>query len=429
MSGRTEASHKFLTLKMPLNPADLPSSRVLRAGRTYTFPFVFTIPAQLLPKSCAHAVASDYVRETHLMLPPSLGDAELSGFGGILLDDMAPEMAKVTYGVKARIMQLHEDKLVLLAQKTRKVRVKPAFEEQPPLNTDGNREYRPRLERNIKKGLFKGKTGTLIAQASQPKPLVIPGARTLDAGPIATRAKVLLRFDPTDENSSPPRLGSLKTSIKASTFYASSARNNFPSRENLSYDHTQGAYTDTISLSTMCIGTTAQWVKQLPSANPPNEEDLERRDSGISDCSSVSSPSYKSNIPAHSANYKGGSFYTASIIVPITMPLNKNFLPTFHSCLISRVYALSMNLSVHAPGLGDPTLNLKLPLQVCAEGSATGIETARVRSEEAAGILAEADRILSPRSVAPPTVDLPPEYVALSSGGGGIYHPGVTVAG
>ncbi|KAF2450734.1 hypothetical protein P171DRAFT_516554 [Karstenula rhodostoma CBS 690.94] len=421
MSGRTEASHKFLTLKMPLNPDDIPPSRILRAGKTYTLPFVFTIPTQLLPKACPHDVASDYVRQTHLMLPPSMGDAELSGFGAILLDDLAPEMAKITYGVKARIMQVHEDKLVLLAQKTRKVRVKPAFEEQPPLNTDGNKEFRPRLQRNIKKGLFKGKAGTLIAQASQPKPLVIPGARTLGAGPIATRAKVLLRFDPADENSLPPRLGSLKTSMKASTFYASSARNNLPTRDNLCYDHTQGAYTDTIPISTMCIGTTAQWEQQPASANPPTKEDLERRDSGISDCSGISAPAYESNIPPPSSNYKGGSFYTAFIVVPITMPLNKNFLPTFHSCLISRVYAVSMNLSVHAPGLGDPTLALKVPLQVCAEGSATGNENARVRSEEAAGILAEADRLLLPRGVAPPTVDLPPEYVALSSG--------ITVAG
>ncbi|KAF9731154.1 arrestin domain-containing protein [Paraphaeosphaeria minitans] len=415
MSGRTEAFHKFLALKMPLNPDDIPSPRILRAGEKYTFPFVFTIPTQLLPKACPHAVASDYVRQMHLMLPPSMGDAELSGFGRILVDDMAPEMAKITYGVKAQIMQLHEDKLVLLAQKTRKVRVKPAFEEQPPLNTDGNREFRPRLERNIKKGLFKGRTGTLIAQAIQPKPLVIPGARTLDAGPIATRAKVYLRFDPADENSLPPKLGSLKTSMKASTFYSSSARSNFPTRESLSYDHTQGAYTDTISISTMCIGTTAQWERQSPSANPPTEEDIERRDSGICNCSGLSAPSYKSNIPPPSSNYKGGSFYTASIVVPITMPLDKNFLPTFHSCLVSRVYALSMNLSVHAPGLGDPTLALKVPLQVCAEGSATGNENARARSEEAAGILAEADRILSPRSVALLSMDQPPEYVALSS--------------
>ncbi|KAF1974155.1 arrestin [Bimuria novae-zelandiae CBS 107.79] len=417
MSGRTEASHKFLTLKMPLSPADLPSPPIFRAGKKYSFPFVFTIPNQLLPKACPHPVASDFVRETHLMLPPSLGDAELSGYGGILLDDMAPEMANISYGIKARVTAFHEgeNRVFLMGQKTRKVRVKPAFEEQPPLNTDGNKEYRARLERNIKKSLFKGRSGTLIAQASQPKPLVIPGARTADAKPIATRAKVILRFDPAEENSLPPKLGSLKTHMKVSTFYASAPRNNFPSREGLSYDHTQGAYTDTIPISTMCIGTSAQWEKQPASANPPTDEELDRRDSGISDCSSLSSPSGTFNTPRSSANYKGGAFYTASIIVPIHLPQNKHFIPTFHSCLISRVYALSMNLSVHAPGLSDPTLGLKVPLQVCAEGSATGNENARLRSEEAAGVLAEADMIFSPRSVAPP-----PDYVGLSSGSGGV---------
>lgn len=366
------------------------------------------------------------------MLPPSLGDPELSGFGSTLLDDMAPEMAKITYGVKTRVLAWHEgeQRIALLGQKIRKVRVKPIFEEQPPLNTDGNKDYRPRLERKIKKSFFKGKSGTLIAQASQPKPLMIPGARTLDASPIVTRAKVMLRFDPAEENSLPPKLGSLKTQIKASTFYASSPRSNLPTREALSYDHAQGAYTDSISISTMCIGTTAQWEKQPASANPPSEEEeLDRRDSGISDCSSISPPSRKVDIPRPSSNYKGGSFYIASILVPITLPPNKNFLPTFHSCLVSRTYALSMNLSVHAPGLSDPTMALKVPLQVCAEGSITGNENARARSEEAAGVLAEADRIFSPRSVAPPTEDLPPGYVALTSGSDGARYSGVTVAG
>lgn len=363
------------------------------------------------------------------MLPPSLGDADLCGFGGILLDDMAPEMAKITYGIRARVLAFHEgeNRIALLGQKTRKIRVKPAFEEQPPLNTDGNKEYRARLERPIKKSLFKGKAGTLIAQAIQPRPLVIPGARTQDAGPIATRAKVVLRFDPAEENGLPPKLGSLKTNIKVSTFYASSPRSNFPTRDSLCYDCSQGAYTEAISISTMCIGTTAQWEKKPASANPPTEADLERRDSGISDCSSVSDPSYKTDTPRPSSNYKNGSFYTATIIVPITLPLKKNFLPTFHSCLISRSYALSMRLSVHAPGLGDPTLGLKVPLQVCAEGSVAGNENARARSEEAAGVLAEADRIFAPRSVAPPTVDLPPDYVALSSAMG--IHSSVMVAG
>lgn len=422
MSGRMEASHCFLTLKQPISNGDLPSSRILKAGQKYTFPFVFTIPQQLLPRACLHQVASDFVRENHLMLPPSMGDPELSGFGGTLLDDMAPEMAKIVYGIKVRITQMHEGdaKPTLLAQKMRKVRVKPVFEEQPPLSTEGNKEYKLRLEKTIKKGLFKGKLGILTAQASQPKPIVIPGARTTDAKPITTRARIVLRFDPTDEAHLPPRLGSLKTNIKVTTFYSTVARSTFPSRATLGYEQTQGAYTDTVSLSTMCIAS-AQWQKHPPSANPPPFSDPIRRDSALSQCSSPSSSLLLSSIdtadiPHASPNYKNTSFYTASILVPISLPPNKNFLPTFHSCLVSRCYALSMHLSVHAAGgLPDPGVTLKVPLQVCAEGSVTGIENARVRNEEAAGALEEANRIFAPRR-SRGGEDAPPEYVPFVQG-------------
>lgn len=429
MSGRTEANHRFLTLKQPIDEADLPSPQILLAGKKYTFPFFFTIPAHLLPRACPHKVASDYVRETHLMLPPSLGDAELAGFGGTLLDDLAPDMSKIVYGIKVRVTQLHEGegKLHILAEKMRKIRVKPAFEEQPPLNIDGNPAYRPRQEKTIKKGLFKGKLGTLTAQTVEPKTLTIPGARTIDNKPIATRARVLLRFDPAEESSTPPRLGCLKTNIKVSTFYASSPRQTFPSRDSLGYDLTQGVYSENITLSNMCIAS-AQWEKQPASANPVVTDNLVRRDSGISDCSiTTTADAFNNGIPTASKSYKGGSFYTASILVPITLPTNKNFIPTFHSCLISRTYSLNLQLSAHAPGVSDPSLNLKVPLQVCAEGSVTGNENARARSAEAT-VLQEAQRMFTPRSVAPPNIDAPPEYAVFAPRVGARHAP-VTVVG
>jgi hypothetical protein len=419
VSGRTEACHRFLTLKQPVDDADLPCPRILRAGQQYTFPFYFTIPSQLLPRACSHTVASDHVRQTHMQLPPSLGDPELSGFGGVLRDDMAPEMSKTVYGVKVRITQWpdNESRASVLVERFKKVRVKPAFEEQPPLNVDGNPEYRVRQEKAIKKGLFKGKMGTLTAQTVQPKALVIPGARSTCNNPVATRCRVHLRFDPSDEQTLPPRLGSLKSNIKVHTFYASAPRANFPTREGLAYDMTQGAYSENVSISTMCIAS-AQWQKQPASANPTAVDSIDRRDSGVSDCSTFSSTAQDIAIPPASKNYKRGSFYTASILVPITLPSNKNFIPTFHSCLISRTYVLSLHVSANAPGVSDPSLHLKVPVQVCAEGSATGNENARARSAEV-GVLDEVGRMFIPRSVAPPTdassTDAPPEYAAFPS--------------
>jgi hypothetical protein len=416
MSGRTEACHRFLSLKQPIDDADLPTPRILRAGQQYVLPFYFTVPAQLLPRACTHTVASDYVRETHMNLPPSLGDAELAGFGGLLLDDMAPEMSKTVYGIKVRITQFNEgeSKPSVLVDRFRKVRVKPAFEEQPPLNVDGNSEYRLRQQKPVKKGFFKGKLGTLTAQTVQPKALVIPGARTTSNDPVATRCRVHLRFDPSDEQTLPPRLGSLKTNIKVATYYASAPRANFPSREGIAYDMTQGVYGENVSISNMCIAS-AQWQKQPASANPTPSDNIDRRDSGISDCSALTTDAHSDVIPPASKNYKHGSFYTASILVPITLPLDKNFIPTFHSCLLSRTYILHLNVSAHAPGVKDPSLHLKIPLQVAAEGSATGNENARARSAEV-GVIDEVGRMFTPRSVAPPTtssgMDAPPEYAA-----------------
>ncbi|KAF2731568.1 arrestin [Polyplosphaeria fusca] len=418
---RSEASHRFLTLKQPIPDSDFPAPRVLAAGTPCTFSFLFAIPEHLLPRACLHKVNSDHVRNMHLMLPPSLGDPSLAGFGSTLLDDLAPEMSKIIYGIKVRIMSIRETdgSVSLVADKLRKVRVKPAFEEQPPLNVDpSDPEYRMRQEKVIRKGLFKGKLGTLTAQGQQSKPLVIPGARTVGTPTITTMAKLVLRFDPADADATPPKLTSLATKIRVSTYYASAPRHSFPVRSTLGYDLTQGVYTENINLSTMCVAS-APWIKHAASDNPPTDSPL-RRDSGISDCSTLGpDEAFSSGVLQPSKSYKpGSSFYTTEVVVPVALPLNKNFLPTFHSCLVSRVYALILHLGVAGPGVGEPSLHLKVPMQIAAEGSVDGIENARARSVEMS-VAREADSMFVPRSVVPPGAeDLPPQYVDFVSGRG-----------
>jgi hypothetical protein len=428
MTGRTEADHRFLVLRQPIAESDFPTPRIFEAGRTYQFPFTFTIPAQLLPRSCSHQVSSDHVRDCHLMLPPSLGDPDLAGFGGTLLDDLAPAMSKITYVIKVRIAhQRGSDGISILGEKSKKVRIKPALIEQPPLNIDGNTEYRSRQDKTVRKGLFKGKLGTLSARTIQPTPLVIPGARTTGAPPITTMAKILLRFDPSDEACAPPKLGSLATKLKVSTYYASTPRQCFPNRKTIGFDASQGAYSENVALSNLCIAS-AHWEKQPATANPETQEDIERRDSGISDCSTASNTeaTFAAGILPPSDGYKNGTFYTTQILVPITLPMNKNFIPTFHSCLVSRTYTLGMQFSAR----GGATINLKIPLQICAEGSDTGIENARARSIEETEIRQAGDMWV-PRSVAPPSFDdiggatrnnsvgvrdeLPPDYTAFAA--------------
>lgn len=422
MTGRSEATHRFLTLRQPMSESCFPSPRIFEAGRTYKFAFTFNIPERLLPKACTHDVVADHVRDQHLMLPPSFGDPDLSGFGSQLLDDLAPEMSQITYGVKVRIAQrgLTDNLIHILGERMKKVRVKPAFDEQAPLNIDGNDEYRPKQEKTIKKGLFKGKLGTLTAQTMQPKPFNIPGARTSDNKPITTIAKLVLRFDPVEEGASPPALSSLHTKLKVSTFYATAPRQNLPSRKALAFDMSQGAYAENVALNSLCI-TKAKWEKHTAASNPA-PECLTRRDSGVSDCSTTSDTAnaFAAGVLLPSNNYKGSTFYTAQIFVPVTLTDKKNFIPTFHTCLISRTYTLSLQFTPQ----GGSNISLKVPVQICANGSDTGIENARARSVEAVMYMEAAD-MFTPRSVAPPNFDgtwnnvqttdeLPPDYAAFA---------------
>ncbi|KAF2853505.1 hypothetical protein T440DRAFT_515638 [Plenodomus tracheiphilus IPT5] len=414
-SGRTEAQHRFLVLRQPIAESDFPCPRIFEAGRAYKFPFTFIIPSQLLPKACSHKVASDHVRDMHCLLPPSLGDPDLAGFGSTLLDDLAPEMSKIVYAVKVKIAHSRgSEGLTVLAEKFKKVRVKPALAEQPPLNIDHNAEYQPRQEKIIRKGLFKGKLGTLTSKTIQPQPLVVPGARTTDNEPISTMCKLVLRFDPAEEHHGPPKLSSVATKIKASTFYSSAARQNFPSALTLGFDQSQGLYAENIHLSDLCVAS-AHWEEHGPNSNPISDEFI-RRDSGVSDCSmmSASEKSFAAGILPATNDYKQGRFYIAVIMVPITLPTTKSFIPTFHSCLISRTYTLGLKMSIN--GL---KMSLKVPVQICAEGSETGIENARARNVEEA-VLREAADSLSPRRMTDAqrtgSVDvrdeLPPDYAA-----------------
>lgn len=92
--------------------------------------------------------------------------------------------------------------------------------------------------------------------------------------------------------------------------------------------------------------------------------------------------------------------------MPVSLPTgNKVFVPSFHSCLISRIYALDLYLSLNTPSasVSDPILHIKLPIQVSSEGNPHAQPT--IIAEEANAIASrEANDIFNPRSVAPPSL-------------------------
>lgn len=403
-SGRTEAYQSFLRLVQPIDEASYPEPRVFDEGHTYTFPFTFNVPERLLPQACTHPRDNDAVHDEHLCLPPSLGDPlAASEDGKMLLDDMAPDMGVISYALKVRITKGRgpRGKHQIISEESRRLRVIPACPELPPLSVQGGQtdDYRLRKEKEIKKGMFKGKLGRLTMESVQPKSLRLPPVRVEASCPVTTLATVNLRFDPANENAEPPRLNQLIARLKVSTFFGSVPMRELPTKANdFHYSSIRGIYTETIHLSSRCLAS-VQWEYHSTISTPI------RRDSAFNTLSGQGTA-----IPRPSESYNGKSFYTATILSPITLPKgSKTFTPTFHSCLVSRVYALDLQLSAHAPGI-MPTLNLKLPIQVSAEGNINARPS--ISDEEAAAIAArEANGVFQPRSIAPPS----PEYTARES--------------
>lgn len=393
-ASKTTAIHRFLKMIMPVPESEYPQPRVAEGGRTYTFPFNFVIPDRLLPRSCSHPQVSDHVCEAHLNLPPSMGDREmLRG-----QSDMAPEMCKVQYSIRVKVVRHREadGKELTLVEGQKKIRVVPAVAEAAPLSVGaGHDKFVLSKTKSLRKGLFSGKLGKITVAAAQPSAIVLPSPSSSPSAPPTTMATVQLRFDPHETTSQPPRLGALSAKIKGSTFFAVRPTTHIPTHRNSSsqFEIYRGVYDSTIPLSSRCVES-VQWRKHLPTLV------VARRGSASSSSSSDYSDSTQVLDPKDNTLH-----YTATVLVPITLPTTKTWIPTFHNCISSRIYVLDLSLSVHTPGTGVPASNLALhmPLQVAAAGNQS--ERPAMTEAEAAAELAEVDEFLRPRVIEMPNLE------------------------
>ncbi|KAL4963107.1 arrestin (or S-antigen), N-terminal domain protein [Aspergillus stella-maris] len=407
--GRTGATQTFLRLRQPIEDDTYPMPRVIEPGREYKFPFTFVVPQQLLPHICSHFKANAHIQDSHTLLLPSMGEPLLASDGKSVLDDMSPDMTRVTYHIRAEVSQkpiVGQTKSLRSARK--KIRIVPVVEEQPPLTVlDNDPVYRVRREKDVRRGTLRPRQGRLVAAASQPKPLQLspPNANTC-CNSVNTAATIHLRFDPVGDEE-PPSLGTVWSKLCVATYYTVHPWDDYPTASVVSaLDMSgRGVYSETVPLSTMCVAS-AQWTKQT--------SDTVRRDS-------LHSTSSTESATGPSATFAGETYYTASLVVPVTLPKIKSFLPTFHSCLISRIYTLELCVSYHTPNMNilTPTVSLKVPIQLtlAQPGSSSRRPSQEIITQE------EVDaEFFRPRSVAPPVTEsdtvAPPgysEYRALPS--------------
>lgn len=404
-TGRTTGRHVFLKLLQPIDPANLPHHNNAIAGIKYRFPFMFVVPDRLLPHICVHPIEHDEVKDAHLQLPPSFGDPMLSPDGQTLMDDLAPDMSRISYQVRVKIIKKTQSgKFVEIADKAIRVRLVPARQEAPPMElSPESKEYELRKEKDVKKGLFKiGKIGRLTVETAQPRGLRLPPPRSQSIAPVSTMATINLRFDPHGPNDQPPALGSIVSKLRAETFFGATPYRKFPTKENMNaWDTMKGLYVDSVELSSRCISTVT-WTRHekgdddsSPAYSSTAEDDVYtsddlfevRRPSVLSTNSARSTNTTTTTmttttnttnttavtIPEPSSSYAGAHFYTAEVLVPISLPRHKTFTPSFHSCIVSRAYTLDLTLSYHTPGtnVSTPSVLLKVPLQISSEGSSS----------------------------------------------------------
>jgi hypothetical protein len=274
-------------------------------------------------------------------------------------------MAKITYSIKAKVIRNRESdaKEVVLVDGTRKLHVIPAIPEAPPVSTgDGFDEYVLSKTKTLKKGMFSGKLGKITVTAAQTHAFMHP-APSPGSHPAATLATLHLRFDPAAAGAEPPRLGGLTSKIRSSTHFAARPAASLPMRPSTMshFEAQRGVYVASTPLSSRCVEAVA-WHLQRGGAPP-----ADRRSSDSSTCSDSSG----SEAAAPGEGGGGEPYYTARVLVPLLLPASRAWPPTFHSCVVSRIYTLTLTLTIHTPSASVPasTVTLHLPVQVGAEGN------------------------------------------------------------
>ncbi|ROW16861.1 hypothetical protein VPNG_01753 [Cytospora leucostoma] len=386
-----ESTHTFLKMRMPVEESSYPVPRVLEAGTTLTIPFNFVLPNFLTLNACKHKVASDHVRDKHLCAPPSMGSWTRINSEK---DDLSPNMAEVQYCIKARVWRSPEvqEQSVNIMEATKPIQVLPAFAEDAPLNiTKNDRLYRLCGSKMMRKNLISTKLGQLTVSAQQPRAIMLEPDGNVAVG---TTAKLDLQFEPVSGDIKPPKITGVSSKLTAHTYYSAGFINSIADTGEFTEGGVldrRGIYSKSVSLDTDPPGNTT-WVPCRA-----------RRDSGYcSDnaCENTASEDDEFEAeqrPQQHQGQKSGTivslvrplrqrsptrrprtspfYYSTSLQLPVRLPsAKKYYVPTFHSCIASRVYTLHVTLTMASGPRSSSTISLNLPVQIAvgSEGPDAG---------------------------------------------------------
>lgn len=347
----TETRHTFLRTVQPDSKSCLPQKSPFKAQTPCVLPFRFTVPKDLPPQACIQQDIEDHVRERHLALPPSLGEQSGSEWQEVTVLNTAPNVCNITYHIKVKVVG--DDGLTVLGEASRRVNIRPVVRKEFAIRVSDTvgKECVSSSSAYFEKTKWAGHLGKLTVEVAQPRSLCVPVSTGYDSCPITsveTTATLNLSFEPVEVNGRPPSMNRLVARLRAATLIASQHIQECPFRVGVDRaDGTQdGLSVESVTLLDRSVGDVA-WQR-------------------AGHHSSHSLPTSLDRI--------GRKQFTASIAAPLTLPLDPSAsanLATFHSCLVSRFYVLSLQLSLQSPGNSispsKKALRVEVPLQVSSK--------------------------------------------------------------
>lgn len=331
----------FLRLKQHIDEVNYPASRVFRPGTTYQFPYQFVIPKRLPLKSCSHESKHTSIQQAHTETPPTLH-----------LGNLSQSLCKIKYIIRADVSRQNSDlsqNVQTLASCTKTLHFVPTHEKGVSFSRLEQRDvYRSIIVQEVKSQWKRQTLGRLEILASTLQPIQVPSP-CFPIHAVNTHVALQLRFD-SFRDTLPPRFAKIHPTLKQSTLFSTKPQDDYLCINNIIADQiTRGAHIQVRSLPSQTISS-IEWTKHmLPHHSASSSFDQSSQPSSVAELGS-------------SPNSTTGYYYTASVMIPISLSSSRDLVPTFHSCLVSRTYALELRLSYRV--LNAPVLQRMITLEV-----------------------------------------------------------------
>ena len=353
----TKSSQTFLTLRQPGLESRYPLDRTLQRGTTYEFPFEFVVPKRLVDGLCGHQVTSPAVREAHLALPPSFSRHDRGE-----VDATVPETTIINYGISATITKSKKANAtkgpVKLVTTWREIIITPYIDATLPTDLNGTTKggapsnHCLRSVKKMSKGIIRSSLGTVTVEATQPKRLKLKRRDDKSNHRFCTvPVNVMLRYDNKNRTAEAPQVSKITSRLEVNTFYTTSNHQDIPQQNDSVYDRNRRVYTKHLP-STSFTPEKVVWQ----TAKTQSKDDLSPEPAHLE----------IKDLTADTLSPNSSSSQTASLLVPVSIPVTTTLAPTFHSCLISRTYILETSIKLASQGC-TRTANLRLPLQICID--------------------------------------------------------------